>query len=213
LHNGMTMSHPKPRRRSTRRANAIAGRREKVAQLLAMGRTVTEIAKLVKVDRRTATRDVAVVRAEAGAAVGQTTAMTVAAALIRSATVRERIAWDVLSTAREPRDRVAALRELRDIGKDCRDGLQSLGIVHKAPEQVVAAVRLVNAIDNLSADTLREIAMATGDEVLELFERAIGSTAARALLPGLEGVDGAERDYASPDTADDYDVVNRGECS
>jgi hypothetical protein len=172
-----------------------------VAQLLAMGRTVTEIAKLVKVDRRTATRDVAVVRAEAGAAVGQTTAMTVAAALIRSATVRERIAWDVLSTAREPRDRVAALRELRDIGKDCREGLQALGIIYKAPQEVLAAVRLVDAIDNLSPDALRRIATATGDDALELFAQEIGATAARELLPGLEDgpvrADDEDPDYES----------------
>jgi hypothetical protein len=180
-----------------------AERREQVARLLPF-LTEPQIAAQLCVSRSSVARDAARIRADARREITTADVVSIATELRFGFLARRNELWKLaLTKGTAPKDKIAALRALAAEDAQLLDALQSLGVAHKAPEKVMADLRMVDAIDKLSPDALRRIATATGDDALELFAQEIGATAARELLPGLEDgpvqAEDEDPDYESPE--------------
>ena len=186
-----------PGARSSCASGRIEARRARVAQLLARRLTATEIAAVVQASPRTIQNDVAAIQQATTAALQTTTALVVAADLVRGAANREREAWHLftkvertLRPAEAARVQTNLLRQMHQAAIDLAKAMGDLGVVARAPSVVIMRHAAYDRLRDAPAHVLARIRQASNvDDLRRELVAAVGEDGANAILAPPEPSD------------------------
>jgi hypothetical protein len=161
-------------------------RREYIKTLLARAVPIVQIAKECRISERTARGDVAAIRKAAAEELLERPVARYAADIEREFNGVRQVLLRQFHEAGDRNDDRAVVLLARAFHENREKGnalLQSLGVVYRAPAQLMAALRLETAIDEIPENVLRTIAEApSADKAMELFVREVGEERAKLIF-------------------------------
>jgi DNA-binding CsgD family transcriptional regulator len=173
-------------------------RREKVKDLFARRRNITEIAEILQVSRWTISDDIQAIKREIAHTLTTQTAMDVATNTIMFGEVLERSVFQMMSFKRrinpttgkeevydplEPMERIACANTLLKIRDVTIKQLQKLDVVYKAPERAEVRHVAMQKMAELPVAVLNEIAeMRDEDTILRTLTKHLGADLAAQLV-------------------------------
>lgn len=157
---------------------------ERIAKLLALGKSERGIAAKLDLSRSKVRRAIAAIRAEARRQITSLDVLSYAAELVSDTKFRQRLLLGMFIHAKISKDHEGATalnREIRSNDAFLTKALQSMGLVYLLPQRILADVRYHEIIDSLPDGLVQRMAALPAPEAQKLLRAELGEARYAAL--------------------------------